>query len=64
MWDVRDEIDMQVMRDSLVAFWHFLPEEEALSIFKICLEPERSDGMKLCVVLALRLLVLEVAAHV
>lgn len=45
--------------EALVAIYRFLPEEDALALFTICAEPDRSDAVKTCVVRACLTLALE-----
>ena len=59
-WECPDEIDVSLLSDALAALYRFLPEEESLTIFHQCLEPERSDAVKLCVVKACLTLVVDV----
>lgn len=52
-WESPSEIDCSLYADALVMIYRFL-EEEATDIFLECLKPERSEAVKLTVVLALR----------
>ncbi|KAG5638079.1 hypothetical protein H0H81_001929 [Sphagnurus paluster] len=58
-WESIDEIDVAIYAETLVAIFRFLPEEDALSLFTICLEPERSEAVKLCAVRACLTLIQE-----
>ncbi|KAI1796034.1 hypothetical protein LXA43DRAFT_649826 [Ganoderma leucocontextum] len=51
-WECPDEIDVALLSDTMAALYRFLPEEESLQIFEQCVEPERSEAVKLCVVKA------------
>ena len=51
-WDTQDEIDVALYADALVTVFRFLPENEVVHIFRGCMEPERSDAVKTCVVRA------------
>ncbi|KAG2060194.1 hypothetical protein BDR06DRAFT_948277 [Suillus hirtellus] len=51
-WDSFDEIDVATYAEALVAVFRFLPEEESISLFLDCLEPERSDAVKICAIKA------------
>ncbi|KAG6857003.1 hypothetical protein H0H87_011097 [Tephrocybe sp. NHM501043] len=58
-WESPDEIDVALYAEAMVAVYRFLSEEEALSLFVICVEPERSEAVKLCAVRACLTLVQE-----
>ncbi|GLB34218.1 putative GTPase-activator protein for Ras-like GTPases [Lyophyllum shimeji] len=58
-WESDDEIDVAMYAEALVAVFRFLPEEDALSLFSTCVEPERSEAVKLCAVRACLTLVQE-----
>ncbi|KAF9238786.1 hypothetical protein BU15DRAFT_88233 [Melanogaster broomeanus] len=51
-WDSFDEIDVGTYAEALVAVFRFLPEDESIQLFVMCLEPERSDAVKICAVKA------------
>ncbi|TFK24729.1 hypothetical protein FA15DRAFT_406917 [Coprinopsis marcescibilis] len=51
-WDTSDEIDVALYADALVAIFRFLPEEDSVPIFAACMEAERSEAVKTCVVRA------------
>lgn len=59
-WECPDEIDVAMIGDALAAFYRFLPEEESIPIFLQCLEPERSEAVKICVVKACLALIVDV----
>ena len=60
-WECPDEIDVAVFADVLAALYRFLPTEESLPIFQQCLEPEKSEAVKICVVKACLTLVVDVS---
>ncbi|KAJ3987640.1 hypothetical protein F5890DRAFT_1563214 [Lentinula detonsa] len=47
-----NEINVAVWAEALVSVYRFLPEEDSHTLFSLCLEPERSDAVKLCAVRA------------
>ncbi|KAF7335246.1 hypothetical protein MSAN_02335100 [Mycena sanguinolenta] len=47
-WDF-EEIDVAVYAQALTMIFRFLPEEDSLPLFEECLQPERSEAVKLCV---------------
>ncbi|KAI0040644.1 hypothetical protein FA95DRAFT_1647858 [Auriscalpium vulgare] len=51
-WDSPDEIDVAMFADALVALYRFSPREEIMPLFRTCLEPERSDAVKLVAIKA------------
>lgn len=51
-WESYDDIDVALYADALVAIFRFLPLEDSGPLFKICLEPERSEPVKTCVIRA------------
>ena len=59
-WEAPEEIDVSMFADALVLLYRFSPLEEAHQLFKTCLEPERSDAVKLCVIKACVTLSVEV----
>lgn len=59
-WECPDEIDVAMIADALASLYRFLPEDESISIFLQCLEPERSEAVKICVVKACLALIVEV----
>ncbi|KAG2156346.1 hypothetical protein DEU56DRAFT_231415 [Suillus clintonianus] len=58
-WDSFDEIDVATYAEALVAVFRFLSEEESISLFLDCLEPERSDAVKICAIKAATTLSIE-----
>ncbi|KAI0775878.1 hypothetical protein BD413DRAFT_470082 [Trametes elegans] len=58
-WECPDEIDVAMIADALAGLYRFLPEEESIPIFMQCLEPERSEAVKICVVKACLSLVVD-----
>ncbi|KAI8982739.1 hypothetical protein BD414DRAFT_515918 [Trametes punicea] len=58
-WECSDEIDVAMIADALAALYRFLPEEESIPIFQQCLEPERSEAVKICVVKACLTLIVD-----
>lgn len=59
-WDSDDEIDVGIISDILVVIFRYIPEEESIPIFKMCLDHTRSCAVKICAVRALTLLSIEV----
>lgn len=59
-WLSRDEIDIGLYAEALTTVFRFLPEEESIPIFATCLEPERSEAVKIVVARAGLMLALEV----
>jgi neurofibromin 1 len=59
-WLSRDEIDIGLYAEALAAVFRFLPEEESLPLFIACLEPERSEAVKIVAARAGSMLALEV----
>ncbi|TFY83118.1 hypothetical protein EWM64_g893 [Hericium alpestre] len=51
-WECGGEIDIAMFADALVTLYRLAGPDEALEAFKTCLEPERSDAVKLCAVKA------------
>ncbi|KAF8450670.1 hypothetical protein L210DRAFT_3520995 [Boletus edulis BED1] len=60
-WDSFDEIDIGTYAEALVAVFRFLPADETLPLFVACLEPERADAVKICVIKAASILASEAA---
>ncbi|RPD66792.1 hypothetical protein L226DRAFT_452976 [Lentinus tigrinus ALCF2SS1-7] len=58
-WECPDEIDVAMLSDVMAALYRFLPEEESLSIFLQCVEPERSEAVKICAVKACLTLIVD-----
>lgn len=59
-WEAFDEIDIGTYAEALVAVFRFLPEDESISLFVACLEPERADAIKICAIKAASILASEV----
>ncbi|KAG5648701.1 hypothetical protein DXG03_000048 [Asterophora parasitica] len=53
-WDSSEDIDVAIYAEALVAIFRNIPEDEALSLFSVCVEPERSEAVKLCATSGLR----------
>lgn len=51
---------MGLYSEALATVFRFLPEEESIPLFVTCLEPERSDAVKITVARAVLMLALEV----
>ena len=51
-WDSIDEIDVALYADALCGVFRFSLEEDSIPLFLECVEPERSDAVKTCVVRA------------
>ncbi|PPR04649.1 hypothetical protein CVT24_011867 [Panaeolus cyanescens] len=51
-WDSHEDIDVALYADALVAIYRFLPDEDAITLFQQCMEPERSDPVKTCAIRA------------
>jgi hypothetical protein len=45
-WESHEEIDVAMYAEVLVAIFRYLDENIGLSLFRKCLEPERSDAVK------------------
>lgn len=61
-YDSLEPIDVNMYADALVAILRYHPMMALVSVLPICLEPERSAAVKLCVVRALTILVTEVGS--
>jgi len=59
-WESDDEIDVGIISDILVVIYRYMPEEESLPIFQMCLDQSQSCAVKMCAVRALTLLTREV----
>ena len=59
-WESDDEIDVGIISDILVVIFRYIPEEESIPIFQMCLDQSRSCAVKMCAVRALTLLSIEV----
>ncbi|KAF5371189.1 hypothetical protein D9758_004214 [Tetrapyrgos nigripes] len=51
-WEVPDDIDVGLYAEAFVSVFRFSPEEDAFNIFKLAVEPDRSEAVKMCVVRA------------
>ncbi|KAJ6587786.1 hypothetical protein B0H10DRAFT_2233906 [Mycena sp. CBHHK59/15] len=58
-WDQPEEIDVAIYAQAMTMVFRFLPEEDSLPLFALCVEPERSEAVKLCAVRACLTLVQE-----
>lgn len=59
-WESDDEIDVGIISDILVVIFRYIPEEESLPIFQMCLDQSCSCAVKMCAVRGLTLLTREV----
>ncbi|KAL1741753.1 hypothetical protein HDZ31DRAFT_84616 [Schizophyllum fasciatum] len=59
--ELREEIDVALCAEVLVATYRFLPEEDSIPLFLRCCEPERSEAFKACAARAFLTLVQESA---
>ena len=59
--ETSEPIDLKVMSDAMVMIYRFNPHMALESVFLPCLMPNRSDGVKCCVVRALLTLATEVS---
>jgi hypothetical protein len=59
-WESTSEIDCPLYADALVMLYRFLPEKDSIMLFLECLKPERSEAVKLTVVIAHHTLAQEV----
>ncbi|KAJ3719315.1 hypothetical protein C8R42DRAFT_777357 [Lentinula raphanica] len=51
-WEACDDINVALWAEALVSVYRFLPKEDSHTLFMLCLEPDRSDAVKLCAVRA------------
>ncbi|KAI0737738.1 hypothetical protein C8Q80DRAFT_1276173 [Daedaleopsis nitida] len=58
-WECPDDIDVAMLADVMAALYRFLPEEESITIFQQCVEPERSEAVKICAVKACLTLIVD-----
>ncbi|THV03328.1 hypothetical protein K435DRAFT_835905 [Dendrothele bispora CBS 962.96] len=58
-WEYTEEIDVALFAEALVSIFRFSPEEDALALFSVCVEAERSEAVKICAVRAALTLVQE-----
>ena len=61
-WECPDDIDVAMLADVMAALYRFLPEEESIPIFQQCVEPERSEAVKICAVKACLTLIVDVSS--
>jgi neurofibromin 1 len=59
-WDSVDEIEVATYSAALVTVFRFLSEDQSIPLFLACIEPERSEAVKVCAVKACSTLVAEV----
>ncbi len=59
-WECPDDLDVAMLSDAMAALYRFLPEEESISFFQQCVEPERSEAVKICAVKACLTLIVDV----
>lgn len=59
-WESDEEIDVGIISDILVVIYRYIPEEESIPVFQLCLDQSRSCAVKMCAVRALTLLSIEV----
>jgi hypothetical protein len=59
-WESDDEIDVGIISDILVVIYRYIPEDDSIPIFQMCLDQSRSCAVKMCAVRALTLLTIEV----
>lgn len=45
-----DQIDVSLYSDAITVLAHFIPSEEFFDLIGVCLEPERSDAVKIVAV--------------
>ncbi|KAL4251095.1 Ras-GAP domain-containing protein [Abortiporus biennis] len=58
-WDYQEDIDVGLLGDALVTIYRFLSVDETVQIFLKCLDPGRSDAVKICVIRACITLITE-----
>ncbi|KAF7975643.1 hypothetical protein HWV62_9093 [Athelia sp. TMB] len=58
-WELTEDIDIGIYAEALSTAFRFIPEEESMPLFLTCLEPERSDAVKIVAARAATTLVLE-----
>ncbi|TFY54349.1 hypothetical protein EVJ58_g8920 [Rhodofomes roseus] len=51
-WEWSEEIDVAIIADMLVTLFRYLPGDEVIDLFHLCLEPERSDAVKISAIKA------------
>ena len=62
-WESSDEIDVGLYAEAIATVFRFLPEEEWTPMLVKCLEPERSEAVKIAVARAGLILAIEVRSH-
>ncbi|TFK43927.1 hypothetical protein BDQ12DRAFT_702865 [Crucibulum laeve] len=58
-WEAEEEIDIALFAEALVALYRFLPPEDSIPLFIVCVDPERSEAVKTCAVRACLTLIQE-----
>ncbi|KAH9948737.1 hypothetical protein B0H21DRAFT_787622 [Amylocystis lapponica] len=58
-WECPDEIDVAMIADILVTLYRFKSAEVSVPLFALCLEPERSNAVKICALKAIMTLMVE-----
>ena len=61
-WEWTEEIDVAIIADILVTLFRYLADDEVIPFFKLSLEPERSDAVKICTVKACITIIEDVCA--
>ncbi|KAF9067659.1 hypothetical protein BDP27DRAFT_1225535 [Rhodocollybia butyracea] len=51
-WEYSEDVNVPLWAEALVSVYRFLPREDSDMLFMACLEPERSEAVKLCAVRA------------
>lgn len=59
-WETTEDIDIALCAEAIVSTFRFLPEDDYLPLFSVCVEPERSEAVKTCALRACLTLVQEV----
>lgn len=63
-WESSEDIDVSIYSEALTTAFRFLPEDESIPLLLTCLEPERSDAVKIVVARASITLALEVSTSI
>ncbi|KAH7887502.1 hypothetical protein F5I97DRAFT_2056906 [Phlebopus sp. FC_14] len=58
-WESFDDVDVATYAEALVTVYRFLPQDQSIPLFIACLEPERSDAVKICAIKAATTLSIE-----
>ncbi|TFK62722.1 hypothetical protein BDN72DRAFT_964371 [Pluteus cervinus] len=58
-WESYEEIDVAMYAEAMVSIFRFLPLEDSIPLFTVCVEPERSEAVKTCATRACLTLVQE-----